>query len=363
MAKLSLTDLASLTNESSAIATFNANWALIEQAVENTLSLDGTSPNSMSAIIDMNSHKIINCSEPTSSSDVATKNYVDSNLTGADGADGADGGDGWSPLLAVVEDGTRRVLQIIDWEGGTTAEPSSTNRFLGPTGIVSSAASATDIRGATGAAGSGSGDVVAANNLSDLVSASSARTNLGLGTIATQAASSVSITGGSITGITDLAIADGGTGASDAATAFSNLKQAASSSATGVLEIATTTEVRSAATGDKALTAQLIEESSAAVTLTDGASIAFDWDAGIYRTLTIAGSRTLSNPTNGQPGTWRYVRVLTSGASRSLTFSSNYKFAGGTDFVISTTTSTVDFFCIFCHTTTEFYVFGANAFA
>jgi hypothetical protein len=44
--------------------------------------------------------------------------------------------------------------------------------------------------------------------------AADARTNLGLGTIATQAASSVTITGGSITGITDLAVADGGTGAS-----------------------------------------------------------------------------------------------------------------------------------------------------
>jgi hypothetical protein len=44
--------------------------------------------------------------------------------------------------------------------------------------------------------------------------AADARTNLGLGTISTQAASSVTITGGSITGITDLAVADGGTGAS-----------------------------------------------------------------------------------------------------------------------------------------------------
>ena len=41
-----------------------------------------------------------------------------------------------------------------------------------------------------------------------------ARTALGLGTIATQAANSVSITGGAISGITDLAVADGGTGAS-----------------------------------------------------------------------------------------------------------------------------------------------------
>jgi hypothetical protein len=44
----------------------------------------------------------------------------------------------------------------------------------------------------------------------------------GLGTMAAQNASSVTITGGSITGITDLAVADGGTGASTGAGALSN---------------------------------------------------------------------------------------------------------------------------------------------
>jgi len=52
---------------------------------------------------------------------------------------------------------------------------------------------------------------------------SDARTSLGLGTIATQAANNVAITGGSVTGITDITVADGGTGASDVSTARSNL--------------------------------------------------------------------------------------------------------------------------------------------
>jgi hypothetical protein len=59
--------------------------------------------------------------------------------------------------------------------------------------------------------------------LADDADAAASRTTLGLGTIATQDANNVAITGGSVAGITDLAVADGGTGASDAGTARTNL--------------------------------------------------------------------------------------------------------------------------------------------
>lgn len=63
----------------------------------------------------------------------------------------------------------------------------------------------------------------AGRDLVDDADAAAQRTTLGLGTIATQAASNVSITGGAISGITDLAVADGGTGASTAPDARANL--------------------------------------------------------------------------------------------------------------------------------------------
>lgn len=60
MAKLTLTDLANLQNESTATSAINANNTAVEAALENTLSRDGTTPNTMEADLDLNDNDILN---------------------------------------------------------------------------------------------------------------------------------------------------------------------------------------------------------------------------------------------------------------------------------------------------------------
>jgi len=76
----------------------------------------------------------------------------------------------------------------------------------------------------TGNATNVSGVVAIANGGTGATDVASARTALGLSSMALQASNSVNITGGTISTLTtDLAVADGGTGASNAATARTNL--------------------------------------------------------------------------------------------------------------------------------------------
>ena len=72
MAKLTLSDLSSLANETSAINTINNNNSAIETALENTLSRDGTTPNVMNADFDMNSKRILNLPNATDLQEPAT---------------------------------------------------------------------------------------------------------------------------------------------------------------------------------------------------------------------------------------------------------------------------------------------------
>ena len=65
MAKIVLTPLVNLQNETAAVSAINANMVAIAAAIENTLSRNGQNPNSLSAPLDLNSQSIINLPEPT----------------------------------------------------------------------------------------------------------------------------------------------------------------------------------------------------------------------------------------------------------------------------------------------------------
>lgn len=77
MPKVSLEDIHNLTNEQSVTGTINANMERIEQAMDKSLSRDGSSPNAMEADFDMNSNRILNLPLPVANTEPVRKGEFD----------------------------------------------------------------------------------------------------------------------------------------------------------------------------------------------------------------------------------------------------------------------------------------------
>jgi len=89
---------------------------------------------------------------------------------------------------------------------------------------------------------------------------------------------------------------------------------------------------------------EITKSSRATITsLTDATSITSDFDAAQNFAVTLAGNRTLANPSNIDPGQTGSIFVVQDGTGgRTLSFGSYWKFAGGTAPTMSTGAAAVD---------------------
>jgi hypothetical protein len=131
-----------------------------------------------------------------------------------------------------------------------------------------------------------------ANNLSDLASAITARSNLGLGSMATQAASAVAITGGTIAGLTGLAIRNAGTGAFDMTVAYNGTLTAGRTLTWDLTDAARTITLAGNVNLAGALTTSGAFAST--FTMTGVTTVTFPTSGTL---ATLAGSETLTNKT------------------------------------------------------------------
>ena len=116
-----------------------------------------------------------------------------------------------------------------------------------------------------------------------------------------------------------------------------------------------------AATTDKTLKADIVWDAMAEVTLTDAANISLDLATGYDFAVTLGGNRTLDNPTNVTVGQKGRITVIQDGTgSRTLSFGSNYKFAGGNAPVLTATASAIDVLYYDCRATGFIFISAAG---
>jgi len=115
----------------------------------------------------------------------------------------------------------------------------------------------------------------------------------------------------------------------------------------GTIDIARLPEATSADflsnTADKILSTDQTWGAASETTLTDAATVSVDFSTGINFSLTLAGNRTLDNPSNAKPGQSGYIRVIQDGTgSRTLSYGANWVFPSGTSPTLTTTPSAED---------------------
>jgi hypothetical protein len=266
--------------------------------------------------------------------------------------------------------GTGTVTSV-DVSGGTTGLTTSGGPVTG-SGTITLAGTLAIANGGTGA-----------------TTDSAARTALGLGTMAVQAASAVAITGGSINGtslgattagsakVTTLDVASGLTLATLAGTSGQVLTSAGAGFVPTWTTAATGTVTSVAGTGTvNGLTLTGTVTSSGSLTLggtlslvsppaigtttpaevkvtvgwaantalTDAATVAWDTTNQVATFTFVSSNRTMGAPTNLKNGGFYALAVIQNGGSNTLTWNSVFKWAAGTAPTLSTAAGAKDYF-------------------
>jgi len=144
----------------------NNNFTNIDAAFDNTLSLDGSTPNSMTGDLDLNGNQITN--------GVGKFNtlYIDNVLAGNLATA--------FTFLGAWVTGTSYSAYDVVTDSGNTYVALETHT-AGSTFSTDLSAAKWSVLATKGASGAGTGDMLAANNLSDVANAATSRSNLGLG--------------------------------------------------------------------------------------------------------------------------------------------------------------------------------------
>lgn len=216
---------------------YNTNADRLEAAFDNTLSRDGSEPNDMGANLDMGEHRIVNLAAPVDVNDAVRLQDILDLEAGEFTLDTAWDNITDKPSEFPPEDHIHAIADTTGLQAALDAKAASvhTHAQSDVTGLTSALAAKADtvhthttsdvtgfdeqVRDVMGTAlvagsnititpndgantitiassASGGGDMLKSENLSGLANYTTARSNLGLGTLATQNASAISLTGG-----------------------------------------------------------------------------------------------------------------------------------------------------------------------
>jgi len=177
-----------------------------------------------------------------------------------------------------------------------------------------------------------------------------------------------------ITSVSDFAVALSATLAASIANVSSTMATSigtrlplAGGTLTGILS-ATDVYVSALAVGTNSLLGKDIHIEKSAVAdiqaLTDGTNISVDFNVGQNFTVTLAGNRTLDNPTNCVAGQVGSIFVVQDGTgSRTLAYGTSWDFPAGEAPVLSTDAAAIDRIDYIVHTSTDVHAVLTKAYS